>query len=453
MRTQTIVHRPTGAAATAALLKRAAEDGRRITFRGAGRSYGDAAISSSADILDLSAMRRVRSFDLDAGIVEVEAGVTIEDLWRTFLPHGLWPAVVPGTMRPTVGGCVSMNIHGKNHWRAGGFGEHVEEIEVARPSGELVRVRADAESDLDVGTFRAITGGMGLLGAVTAARLRLKRVHSGNLEVTARATESLDEMVAEFERRAPDADYLVGWIDCFDEAARGVLHAARHLAPGEDPLPARSLHASEQELPPRIAGVVPRGLTALAMKPFARPAGVRLVNRVRSALSRFRGEHRFLESHVRFAFLLDFVPGWKRIYEPGGLIQHQSFIPKASALAAHREILAHCRRSGMPPWLGVFKKHRDCPSLLPHAVDGYSLALDFPVTTENRERLWAMCRELDEVVLAAGGRFYFAKDLTATPETLRRAYPAWPQFAAMRAAADPRGVLTNDLVRRLGAET
>ena len=46
-------------------------------------------------------------------------------------------------MRPTVAGCVAMNIHGKNRF-ARAF-EHVEEVELALTTGELRRVGAEAE--------------------------------------------------------------------------------------------------------------------------------------------------------------------------------------------------------------------------------------------------------------------------------------------------------------------
>ena len=53
-------------------------------------------------------------------------------------------------------------------------------------------------------------------------------------------------------------------------------------------------------------------------------------------------------------------------------------------------------------------------------------------------------------MLAAGGRFYFAKDLTATPDALRRAYPNLPRFLALKRELDPHGILTSDLAVRLG---
>jgi decaprenylphospho-beta-D-ribofuranose 2-oxidase len=443
------VRRPRDAEEVSALVRMAAAHGRRLCLRGAGRSYGDAAVLSGGDVLDLTRMNRIRAIDADAGIVVAEGGVTIEDLWRAGLPVGLWPAVVPGTMRPTLAGCVAMNVHGKNHFRVGGFGEHVLELELVTGTGELFRVTPQSDPEV----FRAVVGGIGLLGVVTSVTLHLKRVHSGLLDVTAVPLRSFEALFEEFERRAPQADYLVGWVDCFDGSGRSVLHDARHLPEGADRSPAATLSTSAQELPPRIAGAVPRDAVPALLSLFASHSGMRFVNAAKYRLTAMRGTHRFRQSHVQFAFLLDYVPGWKRIYAPGGLIQYQSFVPRAEALRVHRELLELCRRRGIVSWLGVYKKHRDCPFLLTHAMDGYSLALDFPVTEANRERLWALCHEMDELVLAAGGRFYFAKDLTARPDTLRRAYPHLDRFLAIKRRLDPHGVFTSDLARRLGLTT
>ena len=438
------VHRPRDATEIARLLAQADRDGTRLCLRGAGRSYGDASVSARGDVLDLTGMDRVRAFDPATGIITVEPGVTIETLWRTALPHGWWPAVVPGTMRPTVGGAIAMNIHGKNHFKQGGFGEHVLEIDVVTPPGEFRTLRADRDAEL----FRAVVGGFGLLGVVTLARLQLKHVHSGLLDVTAVPLANFEDLVAEMERRAADSDYVVGWIDCFDKRGRSVLHAAKHLPEGADADKARTLSAAAQELPPKIFGV-PRGVVPALLTAFASPGGMAMVNFGKWRAAAWQGVHSFRQPHVQFAFLLDAIPQWKRIYEPGGLIQHQSFVPREHAARVHAQQLALCRARGIVPWLGVYKRHRACPFLMTHALDGFSLALDFPVTAENRERLWALCAEMDEIVVGAGGRFYFAKDLTASPATLRRAYPNLPRFLELRRHFDPRGVFTSDLAQRL----
>ena len=86
-----------------------------------------------------------------------------------------------------------------------------------------------------------------------------------------------------------------------------------------------------------------------------------------------------------------------------------------------------------------------------HAVDGYSLALDFRVTARNRRRLWEHSAALTRVVLDGGGRFYFAKDSTLTAAQLERylAEERVQRFRALKRTLDPDGLLQTDLWRRV----
>ena len=154
----------------------------------------------------------------------------------------------------------------------------------------------------------------------------------------------------------------------------------------------------------------------------------------------------------RVGALLVLWLGWRRGRR--GLIQYQSFVPHETAHDAYVELLERCRRAGHVSYLGVFKRHRPDPFWLTHALDGWSLALDFKVTPENRESLWRHCRELTEVVLAAGGKFYFAKDSLVRPEDARRYLPQdrLEAFAQLKREVDPECLLQTDLSRRVFGE-
>ena len=60
-----------------------------------------------AVVLDLGRMRRILAWDPETGVVDVEPGVTVRQLWRYALGDGWWPPVVTGTMEPTIGGCLA----------------------------------------------------------------------------------------------------------------------------------------------------------------------------------------------------------------------------------------------------------------------------------------------------------------------------------------------------------
>src|SRR5258706_2403508 len=104
------VYRPATADGLRDVFKLARETGRNIPFRGSGRSYGDAAIGAENIVLDTSRMNRILEWNPQTGVITMEPGVTMEQLWQYIIEDGWWSPVVPGTMYPTVGGCIGMNI-------------------------------------------------------------------------------------------------------------------------------------------------------------------------------------------------------------------------------------------------------------------------------------------------------------------------------------------------------
>jgi len=285
----------------------AERDGVSLTLRGTGCSYGDASAPTGGYVLDLTAMNALLDFDDQTGVAEVEGGATIEQLWKHGLPRGYWPKVVSGTMYPTLAGAAGMNIHGKNNYKVGTFGDNLLEIDLVLPSGELRTCDRERNSDL----FHAAIGGFGMLGCITRLKTRTQPVHSGELEVKGVSCHDLGEMMAYIDAHTKTADYLVGWIDCFagrDARGRGLVHHARYLEPGVDPKPEVTRRVEYQELPSTILGF-PKGEVWRILRLFNNDLGMRLVNGVKHQSGRMEGHkgwHR--QSHAGFNFLLDYVP-------------------------------------------------------------------------------------------------------------------------------------------------
>jgi decaprenylphospho-beta-D-ribofuranose 2-oxidase len=446
------VYRPTTPEALQDVFRLARRSGRTVGLRGGGNSYGDAAMNSENIVIDLRRMNRILEWNPGTGVIRVEPGVTLSDLWQYILEDGWWPPVATGTSFTTIGGSAAMNVHGKNAWQIGPIGDHIQEFDLMLPSGETISCNRQENRDV----FYAAIGGFGMLGVFTSLTMQMKRVYSGLLDVETDIKPNLDEMLTYFHENAGRSDYIVGWIDSLasgTEVGRGDLHRANYLSQGVDPNSAQSLRLENQHLGPNLFGILPRSIMWLFMRPMMRNTGMRVINHGKYLAGRFGGQKRYRQPHAQFHFLLDYIPEWKRAYQPGGLIQYQPFIPKETAADAFREILTLCQRRGLPNYLTVLKRHRPDDFLISYAVDGFSLAMDFRVTEENRRRVVWLAQEMDDIVLNAGGRFYFAKDSTLRPEVAKMYLGAETiaRFRELKQRCDPENLLQTDLWRRIFA--
>lgn len=429
------------------ILNLAHQHGLKVTLRGAGRSYNDAALNGGGLLLDLQALNRILDWQPETGVIRCEPGVTIQQLWQHVLPDGWWPPVVSGTMTTTLGGCLGMNIHGKNNYRAGTIGDHVESFTALLTTGAQITCTPALNGDL----FRAMIGGLGMLGIFTSITLKMKKVYSGLLQVEASNVPDLAAQLDFLETRKDTADYLVGWVDCLARGTglgRGQMHAASYLPEGVDPQVARDIQVDFQMLPKHFFGVFPKSSLHYFMAPFMNNLGVRLVNTAKHLVDRNKT---FRQTHAAFHFLMDYIPDWERSYGKRGLIQHQSFLSRENALSVWTEMLRLAQKRHLPSYLGVSKRHRADGFLLSHALDGFSLAMDFKVTRANAQALTNLLQDFDRLVLQAGGRFYFAKNSETLPESAEQFLgpETIRKFQALKKRCDPDGLLGSDLYRRV----
>jgi decaprenylphospho-beta-D-ribofuranose 2-oxidase len=129
---------------------------------------------ANGQVIGTTRMDRFLAFDAVTGTLVCEAGTSLESIIGSFAPRGWFPMITPGTKFVTVAGCIANDIHGKAHHAQGCFSSCVESMSVLLATGEVVAASRTENADLFWATF----GGMGLLGVILSATIRLRRIET-----------------------------------------------------------------------------------------------------------------------------------------------------------------------------------------------------------------------------------------------------------------------------------
>jgi FAD/FMN-containing dehydrogenase len=431
----------------AALVARVRQLDGTLCPRGAGTGFGDVALNRAAVVLNTSQLDHLLAWDPESGVMTVEPGVTLGQLWRHALPDGWWPVGAPEYSAVTVGGAVAADAYGRESWRLGTFGDAVLAFDLLLSSGETLTCSRDAHPAL----FHAAIGGWGLLGCFTRLTLQLRRIPSGDVWEIQSSHRSLAEVLVAFEAAADWATYLVASLDPRAPKARlgrGILRAARDLTLDEEPEAAATLTLAHQA---STSHALARMRAALAAPV---PTALRLRRERRGFWRQGHGiaqRRPHLRAYAQATFAQDDFAARRARLVSGGLVRHVSFIPHAEAEAHIRAVLACVRAREIVPVQVLLKRVRPSQALLSVLPDGYALELDLPVPAGAEGALEGVLRELDALTIAGGGACSFAADRTLTAEQVERMLGAerLAQFRARKAEYDPRGIFCSDLYRRV----
>lgn len=401
--------------------------------RGLGRSYGDSSLGEN--IIATVGYNRFISFNEETGVLKCEAGVSFADILEVFVPKGWFLPVTPGTKYITVGGAIASDVHGKNHHKEGSFGDWVREMKILVASGEVLLCSPTQFEDL----FFATIGGMGLTGLVLEAEFTLKRIETSFISQETLPADNLEKVMG-FFTDSKKSTYSVAWIDCLAKGknlGKSILFLGEHA-------PLSTIESTVfKDDPLWYLGKGKLGV------PFDLPSGslnsltVKAFNGLYYSMSKLKGNG--IVHLDPFFYPLDSVNNWNRIYGKKGFLQYQFVLPLDKSFDGMTEVLQAIAKEGRGSFLAVLKLFGRQDSLISFPMEGYTLALDFPIMPG----LMKFLTKLDEIVLKYEGRFYFTKDSRLKPDVFKQGYPKLNDFLEIKAKYDPNNLFASAQSKRL----
>ena len=408
----------------------------QILPRGLGRSYADQATNTNHVVLKMEKMNHFLAFDEINGVLSCEAGVSLEEIIFHFAPRGWFPMITPGTKYITIGGAIANDVHGKAHHADGSFVNCVYDFTILLADGTILRASREQNADL----FWANFGGLGLLGIILTATVQLRRIETTYFKQKAFAAKNLDEMLDAIHTNEREYSSSVAWIDPMAKGknlGRGVLTMGNHALLSDLP---DSLKKEPLKVGKKPMLTVPFYLPAFILNPFT----IRILDVVLYWIQKSAPS---ISHYDKFFYPLDMINDWNRGYGKRGFIQYQFVIPMENGRDNIRTLLSEVTESNCIPFLNVLKRFgKGQGGLLSFPFEGYTFAIDFPITPQLRP----FTKKLDQMVLEMGGRIYLGKDAYLDEATFKAMYPQHVQWLAIKRKYDPLNVFSSDLARRIG---
>ena len=432
--------RPRDVDSLAAALARCRREQVPISVMGARHAMGGQPFLDRGVVLDTGELVRVRRFDAERGLVEVEAGRRWPELVQNLLARqggssARWGIrqKQTGADRLSLGGAVAVNAHGRG-LAMGPLVEDIEELELVDGTGRVRRISRDQDREL----FSLVVGGYGLFGVVSAVVLRLVE-----RQVLERQVALLDaeDVETEVDRCRAEGAIYGDFQFAIDPQSpeflrRGVLSTYRPAAPGELPeAERRELAASDW-----------RELLSLAHRAkseaFRRYAAHYLSTHGQRYWSDCMQLGVYVEGyHGEIDRCLGHVGSEKicELYVPRGAL--------ARFLAAARPILTAADVVyGTVRWI-----ERDPLTVLAWAREPWVCVVFNLHTSHDRAGVVATSRTMGalyDLALRLGGSFYLTYGADASLAQVRAAYPRFDDFREAKAEHDPDGRFASDWWKR-----
>lgn len=146
----------------------AVQENLKVSIAGKMHSQGGHTYYPGSVVLEMTSYNKVLDLDVEKKTIRVQSGATWNDVQEAANPHGLAVKVMQSQNIFTIGGSLSVNVHGRDI-RHGSLIETVNSFRLLKHDGEIITVSRTENEEY----FPLVIGGYGLFGVILDVELQL----------------------------------------------------------------------------------------------------------------------------------------------------------------------------------------------------------------------------------------------------------------------------------------
>ena len=436
--------RPTSVEQLASMVAQASRDAKTLSLAGTRHAMGGQQFGTDTDLIDMTALNKIISFDRQRGIIEVEAGV-------------MWPAIIDycwneqkndknpwsiaqkqtGADALTLGGGLSANVHGRGLTMLPLI-QDIESFRLITPTGEQVECSRSTNAEL----FKLAIGGYGLFGIITSVKLRLMR--RTRLKRTVKIMD-IEELIPAFEERIKQG-YMYGDFQYMTDSSsadflrKGVFSCYLPIASDEKEMETkqRELAVDDWKKLYHLA-FIDKGAAYNAYTQYYLSTNDQLYWSDTHQLSVYLDDY-----HIKLHEELGFE-------HPASLMISEIYVQRKQLTEFMDDVRQIATRDSFDIIYGTIRLiEKDTESFLAWAKEDYAcIIFNLRVfhTAEGIEKTKQSFRSLIDTALPYGGSYYLTYHRWARKDQVLACYPQLPDFLKMKQKYDPKEVIQSDWYR------
>ena len=395
-----------------------------ISFAGGRFSQGGQIACPNGIVIDTTKLNAILSCNIDQKTITVQPGTRWSQIQEYIDPYNLSVHVMQSYNNFTVGGSLSVNVHGRDP--KGSLIKTVESIKVLLANGSIVQASREQHTDL----FYASLGGYGLLGAI--------------VEVTLKLTDNIN--IERYTHSMSISEYISYFFTQIYNNEQVIFHNA-NVYPNEFKKVSvitwykteNNVTISQRLQPPDfyIKEMVAEQLLR-RISPFKYIRSLLEPKKISKKLVTYRNYEMSYSTKS-----LEPIMRW-----PSTSILQEYFVPLhalESFLQQYRTIIQKYNVNVLN--LSIRYVPQEIESILNYAPqDSFALVAYINVfrsTEQYIEKKWT--RDIINAVLSVGGTYYLPYHLYATKQQFKHAYPKLQEFLNIKQKHDPNNMFTNSL--------
>jgi len=413
-----------------------------IAIRGGGNSYTDTFMNSNQLLIDTSNFKSIKHFDVENGIIIVESGVRIGALLEKILPKNWCLVGLSGSINDQVGGMISSNTHGKDSWSQGNFSQNIISLKLLIADGTVIEINRNDDSEL----FNGVVGGLGFLGIIVEATMKLKHIPSYMVQTNSIRIKTIDEWEEKFySLDEKETDFSYGEIDPFaggDSIGRGLMRFSKYVDYPVQPTDGLGKFLHNQQ---NIGPFSPETFWSLFKHVWGNTTS-NMLNQYYFYLSRFKKK---IVPFPKFQYPHSTKPKINLLYHPEGFFEFHTVFPKKNSIEAFSTLISISKNYHREPWVCGVKRHKSDSSFLSFAEDGLSITINFPLKNFKKSDKEKFSEEILNAILEFNGKIYISKHSFLPKWAFQKMYPEYKKMLELKAKYDPDGLFYSDATKRL----